>query len=362
MRNALLLVLTLMLPGLSVGGVAAESADSAFPAPAKWNSPGIVRLFEQNAGALLSGIYRTGGFDNGASTLATSNDMLFRNPNSVQAMEATVTLLDASVAGTGFTTFPRAAVEGFFYWNGTGNGGSDQTGHVLASINLAIDTATGQTVARRFLIRCNDPACNTNTSIDSATLKPITFFEPHRLRVSYDGSAFSYQIDDDAPIVVPAPDSTRVAPTNQFKALRTRLVTPASPTASASVLALFENAAVNGAPYEDFNDKNLPRAQILPGSGTFSSSQSFDLVIAVETAGEPVSGVKFTVNGTDISDLLPLAVAGTLPSGGVTYRFPGVPASVIGVATPTVLGVQATTVSGKTARGFALWNAVAVSE
>jgi hypothetical protein len=359
MRNALVFVVTMMIFGSSAISVA---ADSAFPAPAKWNSPTIVRVFEQNAEALVSGIYRTGGFDNGASTLATNNDMLFRNPNSVQAMEATVTLLDASVVGTGFTTFPRAAVEGFFYWNGTGSGGSDQTGHVLASINLAIDTTTGQTVARRFLIRCNDPACNTNTPIDNVTIKPVNLFEPHRLKVSYDGSSFSYRIDDDPATVVAAPDTARVPPSNQFKALRTRVLTPASPGSSASVLALFENVAVNDAPYEDFSVKTLPRAQILPGSGTFSPRQTFDLVIMVETAGEPVSSVQFTVNGVDMSAFLPLAVSGTLPSGGATYRFPGVPANLVALGTPTVLGVQATTASGKTARGFAVWNAVAVTE
>jgi hypothetical protein len=82
----------------------------------------------------------------------------------------------------------------------------------------------------------------------------------------------------------------------------------------------------------------------------------------VETAGEPVTDVRLTVNGVEVPDALPLAVHGTLPSGGATYRFPGVPASVIGVDTPALLGVEATTASGKTARGFALWNAVAVGE
>jgi hypothetical protein len=358
MRNALIIVFTVMLFGLPTGSIAAESA---FPDPAKWNSPATIRIFEQNAGALLSGFYRVGGFDNGASPLVINNDFLLRNPNSVQAMEATVTLLDALTVGSGFTTRPRAGIEGFFYWNGTGSGGSDQTGHVFASINLTVD-ATGQTVAQRLLLRCNDPACNTNTPIANATVKPVNVFEAHRLRVSYDGANFAFQLDEDTPIVVPAPDGTRIPPTNQFKALRTRVIVPASPTASASILALYEHVTVNGAPYEDFGTTNLPRVQILPGSGTFSSAQTFDLVIMVQTAGEPVTNVQFTVNGTDMTAFLPLAVTGTLPSGGATYRFPGVPASLIGVGTPALLGVQATTASGQTARGFAVWSAVAVSE
>ena len=191
---------------------------------------------------------------------------------------------------------------------------------------------------------------------------PVSFFQAHRLKVSYDGTNFSFQVDGGTPIVVAAPDATRLAPTDKFKTLRTRTVVGASPTASASLLALFDDLAVNGAPYENFNGKDLPRVQILPGSGTFSSRQTFDLVIMVETAGEPVTNTRVTVNGADVSSVLSSAVPGTLPSGGVTFRFPGVPASILPVGTPVVLGVEATTASGKTARGLALWNAVATSE
>jgi hypothetical protein len=191
---------------------------------------------------------------------------------------------------------------------------------------------------------------------------PISFFKPYRLKVAYDGASFTFQVDENTPIVVAAPDVTRNAPNNQFKALRTRTFVPASPTASASMLAIFEQVAVNGAPYDGFDGKELPRVQILPGSGTFAVTQTFDLVLMVETAGEPVTDVRLTVNGVEVPDALPLAVHGTLPSGGVAYRFPGVAASVIGVGTPALLGVEATTASGKTARGFALWNAVAVGE
>jgi hypothetical protein len=212
------------------------------------------------------------------------------------------------------------------------------------------------------VVRCNDPACSTTTAIVNAAIMPVSFFESHRLSVSYTGGSFSFKVDGGSPIVVAAPDVTRLPPTNQFKALRTRTLVPASPTAAASVLALFENVAVNGAPYDAFDGKTLPRVQILPGAGTYSSQQAFDVVIMVETAGEPVANVRLTVNGTDFSSSLPLAIPGTLPSGGVTYRFPDVPASVLGVGTPAVLGVEATTPSGKTARGFAVWNVIAATE
>ena len=212
------------------------------------------------------------------------------------------------------------------------------------------------------MVRCNDPACSTTTTIVNAAMMPASFFQSHRLKVSYDGTNFLFQVDGGTSVVVAAPDVNRLPPTNQFKALRTRALVPASPTTAASVLALFENVLVNGAPYETFDSKTLPRVQILPGPGTFSSQQIFDTVIMVETAGELVTNVRLTVNGADVSSSLPLAVPGALPSGGATYRFPGVPAAVLGVGTPAVLGVEATTASGKIARGFALWNVVAATE
>lgn len=359
MRRGLLFVVTIILIGVGAGRVGAQPV---LPDPAKWNDSSFIRVFEQNAGSLLSGISRRGGLANGASPFSGVNDLLLPNPNSVHTIEASVTLLDASAVG-GIAILPRAALEGTFYWNGTGSGtATDPTGHVVASIHLSFNTTTGQPEARYFVLRCNDPACNTPTTIATALIESIFFFQTCQLKISYDGVNFSFQDDGGTPVVVAAPDATRLAPTYQLKALRTAIVVPASPTASASALALFDNVAVNGVPYDDFNVKNLPRVQILPGSATFSSRQSFDLVIMVETAGEPVTNVRATVNGVDSSPLLSLAVPGTLPSGGVTYRFPNVPAAVFGVGTPVMLGVEATTASGKTARGFALWNAVAASE
>jgi hypothetical protein len=359
MRKCLMLVITVAFIGVNIGSVGAQPA---FPDPAKWNESSLIRIFEQNAGAFLSGIYRLGGADNGASTFTSNNDMFLPNPNSIQTMEATVTLLDAS-AGGAVTSFPRAGLQGFFYWNGTGSGA---TGNVESSIHLAFNATTQQPEARYNIVRCDAAPCSPGspgqTTIASAASMPVSLFEPHRLKVSYDGTNFSYQVDGGTPIVVAAPDVTRLAPKSQSKELRTRIAVPASPTESASVLALFDNVAVNGAPYETFDAKTLPRAQIVPGSGTFSSNQTFDVVVMVETAGEVVTNVRITVNGADFSSVLPQAAIGNLPSGGVTYRFANVPASFFGIGTPAVLGVEATTASGKTARGFALWNTVAANE
>lgn len=366
MRELLALVVTIILIGVATGSVDAQVP--AFPHPAKWNSSSLIRIFDQNAGALLSGIYRRGGLDNGVSFFSSFNDMLLPNPNAVNTMEATVTLLDASAVGGAAlfpdpNFFPRAELGGIFYWNSTGTGTpTDQTGHVFAAIELVLNTITGLPEARYFVQRCENAACSSFTNVVNNTLGPVSFLQPHRLKVSYDVFNFTFQMDNGTPVVFAAPDAARLPPVNGLKTLRTRLVVPASATASASVLALFDNFALNGAPFESFDAKDLPRVQILPESSTFSSKQSFDLVIMVETAGEPVTSVRLTVNGSDISNVLPQAIHGTLPSGGVSYRFAGVPASVLPLGIPLVLGAEATTASGKTARGFAFWNAVAVSE
>ena len=116
-----------------------------------------------------------------------------------------MTLLDASAVGV--TSNPRAGLQGRFYWNGTGTGSAtDSTGHVQASIHIQFNATTKQPEAAYFVNRCIDAACNSQTAIASATIMPVSFFEVHRLKVSYDGAVFSFQVDAGTPIVVAAPD------------------------------------------------------------------------------------------------------------------------------------------------------------
>lgn len=348
----------------ALGGMALHeaAAQSANPDPAKWNNSGFIRVFEMNAGKLLSGITRKGGHDNGAFTFTSRNDMKFVNPNSVNVIEATVTLLDASAIGAGFTSSPRASLEGHFYWDGTGTGtSSDQTGHVFATINLALNAATGLTEARYFVIRCLNASCDNENLLVFDTLGSIEFFEPHDLRIEYDGSEFIFTLDGFTPVMFTAPDETRNPPTVPFKTLRTRIMVPQDATASASVLALFDDVSVNDAPYDSFDDKTLPRVSIMPGSGTFVSTQVTDIAILIETDGQTVTDVKLTLDGNDISNLLASFASGTLAAGGESLRRASLPATAI-PAGQHVVGVEATFDDATTARGFALWNVLATVE
>lgn len=297
--------------------------------PTKWNSSGFTRVQEVNGGKTLLGVSRKEGFDGGASTFSTFNDVSFRNATTIRTLEATVTLLDGVVTGSGFTKFPRAALEGFFYWDGTGSGSAtDQTGHVEASAGLAINTATGLPETQFFVGKCMDSSCSNFNTFTSSSLGSINFFEPRRLKLDYDGTRFLAQLDTNPPVTFTAPDATRMTPRFPFMALRTRTLVPASPDAAARILALFDDVAVNGAPYDDFSAKTLPRVQFLPGSGTFPSAATVDVVIMVETAGEAVSNVRWTASAgsqvVDLSGVLASAIRGTLASGGVTFRIPGV--------------------------------------
>jgi len=333
--KALASVLIVMAVWLIGGFATGEAADSGLPDPARWNSPTVVRIFELNAGALLSGVYRT------------------------------VTLLDGA-ASADLTIVPRAALEGFFYWDGTGTGqASDLTGHVQASIHLAFSIQQQQPQARLYIIRCNDAACSTNTGITNQVLRAVQFFEPHQLKVTYDGNSFVFQLDSDTPVVIAAPHSTRLPPPVGEKLLRTRLHVPALPSASGRILALFEGLQVNGNPYESFDEKLLPRVSLLPGSGTFPSTQTFDIVLLVESP-ESLAAARVTFDGVELFDLAglegnPLLAKGTLGAGGRVYRLPGF--SVGGLPSgPHVVAAEVTTQSGKTGRGFAVWNVLPAIE
>src|SRR5262245_43988233 len=112
------LAMVMLALGLTDASAPDASAQAVVPSPARWNNDAFIRVFEVNGSRLLSGVFRTGRLDNGASTLTLNNDLRLTSAPTVTSMEATVTLLDGSLVGAGFTNSPRAGLEGFFYWNG----------------------------------------------------------------------------------------------------------------------------------------------------------------------------------------------------------------------------------------------------
>jgi hypothetical protein len=98
----------------------------------------------------------------------------------------------------------------------------------------------------------------------------------------------------------------------------------------------------------------------MPGSGTFTSTQVSDVVIAVETGGLTVAAIKVFFDGADVSSLLSTLAPGTLAAGGITRRLRNFPAALPAVSLVGlhVVGVEVTFAGGVVARGHALWNVV----
>jgi hypothetical protein len=329
----------------------------------RWGQSGVVRIQEVNGGKLLSGVAHRGG------ARAENNTLELVSPNSITSIAADVTLLDvkmpAPTAGSS-----QAGIAGLWYWDGSGTGGAaDQTGHVLAGLNVDADEAT-QTVQVRFsAVRCPDLACNFTAAnvLTEITLssQPIALFETHRLQLSYDNGTgtFTFQLDQQPAQVFVTPDAVRQAPASRLKGLRTRVQTEADPAAAGRILAAFDQVTVNGTPYETFDGKTLPRVSITPGSGTLASTQVLDVVVLAETGTDAVTGGRLFLNGQDVSSAAAAAVIQPIASGGLSVRFPAVAiGTIIPPGTSALVAVELTTARGETVRGFTLWRVVAVAE
>jgi hypothetical protein len=336
------------------------SVPTAFQAfdRSKWSNGSEIRLEEFNGRRALLGAAATGG------PQTSSTRLPFASQTGVQSIEATVTLLDGHIVGSGFSGPPGAIMDAFFYRDDTGLG-TDGTGHVQGSINLGLSQQFSHPIATYLVFKCLDPTCSSTIDLTSGTLsEAVQFFEPHRLRIAFDPATgtFTFQIDSNPPVTFVTPDAVRRPITVPLAQIRARAGTiPADANASASVLALFDDVAVNGVALDSFETDTLPRVQILPGSGTFPADQRLDVVILVETAGEAVdaSNVRLLFNGQDFSSFVPSAIAGTPTGGGRSFRFPGIVlGNFIPPGTAALVGVEVTTASGAKAAGSAFWRVV----
>jgi streptogramin lyase len=76
---------------------------------------------------------------------------------------------------------------------------------------------------------------------------------------------------------------------------------------------------------------------ISPGTGILATTQGFDLVLTIDTAGLGVVGGVALFDGMDIGvALVPCLVFGTEPTGGQTVRCPGLTAGVLGTGFHTM--------------------------
>ena len=103
---------------------------------------------------------------------------------------------------------------------------------------------------------------------------------------------------------------------------------------------------------------------ISPASGTYSTTQNFDLNLILKVTGPAVSvvGASATLNGADVTAaLVGCIIPGTLVSGGSTFRCPGLSGAVLGTGTHT-LAVTLDLSDGTSTSDTVIWEVVGNTE
>jgi hypothetical protein len=80
-----------------------------------------------------------------------------------------------------------------------------------------------------------------------------------------------------------------------------------------------------------------PSVTISPPTGSYLTTQSFDLALLVTTGSQPIRGVAASLDGVDVSAaLIGCLVPGTLVSGGRAFRCPGLSGATLGPGVHTL--------------------------
>ncbi len=104
-----------------------------------------------------------------------------------------------------------------------------------------------------------------------------------------------------------------------------------------------------------------PSIVVSPPPGAYATTQAFDLVLVVNPAGLGVLGGSITLDGVEITDVVvACGRIGTLGSGRVTLRCPGITGALLGAGIHT-LRVRLDLSDGSTAQGGAVWEILAAT-
>ena len=152
--GSLLLDRNLWLPMETGGG---------FNAPNLETFRGIVLTKTSSQAQLM--LHSWGSQDGNTGSTGSGQRLDFANPGAITAILAQVTVTNAKVLGcTANTTSSRARAQiiGRVFNLGTSSGSSDQTGDVLAGIQLVQDSLT-KALIEAFVVSCADAQCNSLT-------------------------------------------------------------------------------------------------------------------------------------------------------------------------------------------------------
>jgi hypothetical protein len=186
-----------------------------------------------------------------------SNSLNFSDPNSVNSIQADVTILQNNITGQAHT---RVRVAGRGYNDGTSGGG--MIGDIFAEISLRGEP-TGL-FSRWAVSRFTNADGTTSTNLGQGNFTtPINLGATYTLYISYDVATnrFTFRLGTEEKTFGPAGLPTRVGNANSpSKNLSTRVQVDDS-TSSGFVSAAFDNVYKNGTLYDNFSSPTIDPAK-----------------------------------------------------------------------------------------------------
>lgn len=183
----------------------------------------------------------------------TINNLILSNPNSVNSIQAQVTILDNQIAGTSFT---RARLEGRWYNDGTPGGG--MTGDIWAEVSLRGEP--GCLFARWAVAKSLNPEGTSWTDLGGGDFPiPTTIGTNYTLYIEYNSAShqFIFRVGSTERTFGPTGLPARVGdPNSPYKALSTR-VQINNPNSSAYISAAFDDVYKNGFLYDNFSSSTI---------------------------------------------------------------------------------------------------------
>ena len=214
---------------VEVNNLAYDDFSTALIDRSKWLTREFVRHLDSGK---LESVLTSYGADG-------SNSLEFIDPAAVSAIRADVMLTDFDNTNAR----ARARLRGVFYNDGTP--GLGNVGDVFANIDLRHDGA--QLVATYGVDICDDPTCDTGTSLvfDNTTLGPISLGVTYKLTLDWNGSIFTFGLDNNLvtfnPKVAAPVNGPARAP---FMGIGTRVNGIGGPAEGAYLAATFDNVEI----------------------------------------------------------------------------------------------------------------------
>jgi hypothetical protein len=201
----------------------------------------------------------------GAQGSLQDNNLFFADPASVNSVVVPVTIESASVqAPEGQDARVQLRIIGLWFNNGTGSTGSE--GDVGAVLTIAREMSmSAGLVARYAVFRCTAEDCSTqDILVSDLDFAPIQLGQTHELRLSWDGTQFTFGVDGSTQSFTPGGAN---APAGPARAPSVRIHTRADRLDNAAerghIRAVLGSVTVNGSLYDDFSAENIDPAKWL---------------------------------------------------------------------------------------------------